>query len=147
MSELPVIDIDEVRRVMEDYAERGWTDGLPVMPVTESSLAEFLGETGREPDEVLLSMPTSTASAPIRTAAINAAMAGCRPEYFPVVLAAWSALEQEGYVPRAIWQSTTGTAPMLLVNGPVRERIGLNSQGTYSVRAFGRTPPSAARSA
>ena len=79
MTELPVVDIDEIRRVMEEYAERGWTDGLPVMPVTE--------------------------------------------------LAAWSALELEGYVGRAIWQSTTGTAPMLLVNGPIRERIGLNGKG------------------
>ena len=83
----------------------------------------------------------------MRIAAINAAMAGCRPEYFPVVLAAWSALKAEGYVARAIWQSTTGTAPMLLVNGPVRERIGLNSKGTCSGRAFAPTPRSAARSA
>ena len=121
---------------MEDYAERGWTDGLPVMPVTESSLAEFLGETSREPDEVLLAMPHLDRVCTVRTAAINAAMAGCRPEYFPVVLAAWSALEQEGYVPRAIWQSTTGTAPMLLVNGPVRERIGLNGAGNVFGSGF-----------
>ena len=124
-----MIDIDEVRRVMEDYADRGWTDGLPVMPVTESVLDEFLRETNRGPDEVVMAMPHLDRECTVRTAAINAAMAGCRPEYFPVVLAAWSALELEGYVPRAIWQSTTGTAPMLLVNGPIRERIGLNSAG------------------
>jgi hypothetical protein len=136
VTELPVIDIDEIRRVMEDYADRGWTDGLPVMPVTESYLAEFLGQTARDPDEVLLAMPHLDRACTIRTAAINAAMAGCRPEYFPVVLAAWSALAQEGYVPRAIWQSTTGTAPMLLVNGPIRERIGLNSQGNVFGSGF-----------
>jgi hypothetical protein len=133
---LPVIDIDEVRRVMEEYSERGWTDGLPVMPVTESSLAEFLGQTAREADEVLLAMPHLDRECTVRTAAINSAMAGCRPEYFPVVLAAWSALHLEGYVERAIWQSTTGTAPMLLVNGPVRERIGLNSQGNVFGSGF-----------
>ena len=135
-SELPVIDIDEVRQVMEDYSERGWTDGLPVMPVTESYLAEFLSQTTRGADEVLLAMPHLDRECTVRTAAINAAMAGCRPEYFPVVLAAWSALEQENYVPRAIWQSTTGTAPMLLVNGPIRERIGLNSQGNVFGSGF-----------
>src|SRR5947209_9481031 len=124
--ELPLVDIDEIRRVMEDYYERGWTDGLPVMPVTESILSEFLAQTARDRDEVLLEMPHLNRACTVRLAAINAAMAGCRPEYFPVLLAAWSALKNENYVPRGIWQSTTGTAPMLLVNGPVRERIGLN---------------------
>lgn len=134
--ELPVVDIDETRRVMEDYFERGWTDGLPVMPVTDSSLAEFLAQTNRGPDEVLLAMPHLNRACTVRLAAINAAMAGCRPEYFPIVLAAWSALEAENYVTRGIWQSTTGTAPMLLVNGPVRERIGLNSRGNVFGSGF-----------
>jgi len=136
LTELPVIDIDEVRQVMEEYAARGWTDGLPVMPVTESYLDEFLATTARAPDEVLLSMPHLDRECTVRTAAINAAMAGCRPEYFPVVVAAWSALNQEGYVPRAIWQSTTGTAAMLLVNGPIREQIGLNSKGNVFGSGF-----------
>jgi hypothetical protein len=135
-AELPVVDIDEIRRLMEDYFERGWTDGLPVMPVTESYLEEFLATTTRPPDDVALAMPHLDRVCTVRTAAINAAMAGCRPEYFPVVLAAWSAFEQEGYVPRAIWQSTTGTAPMLLVNGPIRERIGLNSKGNVFGSGF-----------
>jgi hypothetical protein len=133
---LPVLDIDELRRVMDEYADRGWTDGLPVMPVTESYLAEFLARTTRSPDEVLLAMPHLNRECTVRTAAINAAMAGCRPEYFPVVVAAWSALEQEGYVPRAIWQSTTGTAAMLLVNGPIRDEIGLNSRGNVFGSGF-----------
>lgn len=136
MTDLPAVDIDEIRRTVEDYFERGWTDGLPVMPVTESVVAEFLDETSREPDEVLLAMPHLERELTVRLAAINAAMAGCRPEYFPVVLAAWSAFEQEGYVPRAIWQSTTGTAPLLLVNGPIRERIGLNSKGNVFGSGF-----------
>jgi hypothetical protein len=134
--ELPVVDIDEIRRVMEDYFERGWTDGLPVMPVTDSILAEFLGQTARDPDEVLLAMPHLNRACTVRLAAINAAMAGCKPEYFPVVLAAWSALKDENYVTRGIWQSTTGTAPMLLVNGPVRGEIGLNSRGNVFGSGF-----------
>ena len=136
MTELPIIDIDEIRQLMEDYADRGWTDGLPVMPVTESYLAEFLSQTTREPDEVLLAMPHLDRECTVRIAAMNAAMAGCRPEYFPVVLAAWSALRLEGYVERAIWQSTTGTAPMLLVNGPVRERIGVDGEGNVFGSGF-----------
>jgi len=125
-----------VRRAMEYYAERGWTDGLPVVPVTESYLAEFLAATTRDPADVLLDMPQLNRRCTVRLAAINAALAGCRPEYFPVVLAAWESLNLEGYAPRGIWQSTTGTAPLVIVNGPVRGRIGLNSAGNVFGSGF-----------
>ncbi|MQA15381.1 MAG: hypothetical protein GEV09_14780 [Pseudonocardiaceae bacterium] len=109
--------------------ERGWTDGLPVVPCSGAYLEEFLARTDREADEVVLAMPQLNRSITVRLAAINAAMAGCRPDYFPVVLAAWDSLRQEGYARKGIWQSTTGTAALLVVNGPVRDRIGLNSRG------------------
>ncbi len=125
-----------LRRAIEFYADRGWTDGLPVVPVTESYLAEFLATTARDPDQVLLSMPHLNRQCTVRLAAINAALAGCRPEYFPVVLAAWDSLAAEGYATRGIWQSTTGTAPFLIVNGPVRQAIGLNSQGNVFGSGF-----------
>ena len=114
---------------MEYYAERGWTDGLPVVPVTESYLAEFLATTSRDPAEVVMPMPHLNRSLTVRLAAVNAALAGCLPEYFPVVLAAWDSFRKDGAVSRAIWQSTTGTAPFVVVYGPVRQRIGLNSRG------------------
>ena len=132
----PLADPAEIRRAMEYYADRGWTDGLPVVPVTESYLAEFLATTSRDPDEVLMPMPQLNRQCTVRLAAINAALAGCRPEYFPVVLAAWESLAREGYATRGIWQSTTGTAPLLIVNGPVRELIGLNSKGNVFGSGF-----------
>jgi hypothetical protein len=132
----PLIDPGEVLRAMEYYAEKGWTDGLPVVPVTESYLAGFLAQTNRDPDEVLLAMPHLNRELTVRLAAINAALAGCRPEYFPVVLAAWESFKTEGFVTRAIWQSTTGTAPFLIVNGPIREAIGLNSKGNVFGSGF-----------
>jgi hypothetical protein len=132
----PLADPAEIRRAMEYYASRGWTDGLPVVPVTESYLAEFLATTGRDPDHVLLEMPHLNRTCTVRLAAINAALAGCRPSYFPVVLAAWESLNNEGYVSRGIWQSTTGTAPLVIVNGPVRGRIGLNSGGNVFGSGF-----------
>jgi hypothetical protein len=128
-ADLPLVDPDEVLRVMEYYADRGWTDGLPVVPVTESYLERFLARTDRDPADVVLGMPHLNRTCTVRLAAINAAMAGCRPEYFPVVLAAWESLKKDGAVLRAIWQSTTGTAPFVIVNGPIREAIGLNSKG------------------
>jgi hypothetical protein len=132
----PLADPAEIRRAMEYYAARDWTDGLPVVPVTESYLAEFLAVTSRDPDEVVLSMPHLNRRCTVRLAAINAAMAGCRPEYFPVVLAAWESLAAEGYATRGIWQSTTGTAPFLVVNGPVRRQIGMNSAGNVFGSGF-----------
>ena len=121
---------------MEFYADKGWTDGLPVVPVTESYLAGFLAAAGRDPAEVLFTIPHLNRSITVRLAAINAAMAGCRPEYLPVVIAAWEAIAQEPHPARGIWQSTTGTAPLLVVNGPVRGQIGLNSQGNIFGSGF-----------
>jgi hypothetical protein len=132
----PLVDAAAIREAMEYYHDRQWTDGLPVVPVTGSLLAEFLAQTSRDPEEVLLSMPHLNRHCTVRLAAINAAMAGCRPEYFPVVLAAWDALAAEGYPARGIWQSTTGTAPFLIVNGPVRSAIGLNSKGNVFGSGF-----------
>ncbi|SFD96680.1 hypothetical protein [Blastococcus tunisiensis] len=132
----PAVDMAAVRQAMEYCAEQGWTDGLPVVPVTDSFLQEFLQHTDRAPDDVVFRMPHLNRTCSVRAAAINAAMAGCLPEYFPVVLAAWDALTQEGYAGKGIWQSTTGTAPLLLVNGPVRERLGINSRGNVFGSGF-----------
>ncbi len=129
-------DATQIREAMEYYAKQEWTDGLPVVPVTESYLAEFLGMTGRDPDEAIFAVPHLNRECTVRLAAINAAMAGCLPEYFPVVLAAWDAIAKEPYPKRGIWQSTTGTAPLLIVNGPVRGRIGLNSKGNVFGSGF-----------
>lgn len=135
-TKVPEIDSDQVRKVLEYYWEQEWTDGLPVVPVTESLLAEFLATTTRDPDEVLFTISHLNRSLTIRTAAINAALAGCKPEYFPVVLAAWEAIAQEPHPARGIWQSTTGTAPFLVVNGPARAALEINSQGNIFGSGF-----------
>lgn len=135
-AETPTVDLDEIRRVMEYYDEQEWTDGLPVMPVTESYLGEFLAQTPRQPDDVLFEVPHLNRALTVRLAAINAALAGCKPEYFPVVVAAWEGIAQEPNPRRGIWQSTTGTAPFTVVNGPIRERIGLNSRGNIFGSGF-----------
>src|SRR3954465_3415715 len=109
--------------------ERGWTDGLPVVPCGPDQLAAMLARVDRDQDEGLLAMPQLNRAVTVRLAAINAVMAGCLPEYFPTVVAAWDSLREEGYPRKGIWQSTTGTASLLLVNGPVRDRIGINSAG------------------
>jgi hypothetical protein len=124
-----LVDATEVRRAMEYYESHGWTDGLPVVPVTASYLEEFLATTARDPGEVLIPMPHLNKALTVRLAAINAALAGCLPEYFPVVLAAWDAFLGDGMVSRSIWQSTTGTAPFSVLFGPLRTTLGFNSRG------------------
>ncbi|MGO2110928.1 MAG: hypothetical protein ACTH31_04880 [Pseudoclavibacter sp.] len=135
-TEIPTVEHESLRRVMEFYFDQDWTDGMPVMPVTESYLAEFLARTSRDPDEVLFSMTHLNRSLTVRHAAINAALAGCLPEYLPVVIAAWEGIAQEPTPKRGIWQSTTGTAPFTVVNGPVRNTLKINSAGNLFGSGF-----------
>jgi hypothetical protein len=107
----------------EDAHERGWTDGLPVVPATPEKVAAFLATVALPSDEVLGRVPTREVVVTAEDAAVNAVMAGCRPEYFPVVVAAVRAhLDEMGNC-----HSTTGTlsgaAHAVIVNGPVRREI------------------------
>lgn len=131
-----LLDPAVARDAIEYCYEHGWTDGLPVIPCSDALVEAFLREVDDAPDDVVLAMPHLNRSCTVRLAAINAAMAGCRPDYFPVVLAAWESLREEGYAHKGIWQSTTGTAPLLVVNGPVRARIGMNSRGNVFGSGF-----------
>jgi len=135
-SSAPRVDERQVLEILEHYWDKEWTDGLPVVPVTESYLAEFLATVERDPEEVLFTIPHLNRHLTVRLAAINAAMAGCRPEYFPVVVAAWEGVAKEPHPARGIWQSTTGTAPFLVVNGPVRNELEINSQGNIFGSGF-----------
>lgn len=143
--EPPLVDPALVDAVLEHSYDNGWTDGLPTVPCTEERLATFLAQTDRAPDEVVLEMSHLNRALTVRLAAINAVLAGCRPEYFPTVLAAWDAVRDEGYVGAGMWQSTTGLGTLLVVNGPVRAELGLNSganlfgSGTRANATIGRS--------
>jgi hypothetical protein len=121
--------LDYARAAIEHAYEQGWTDGLPVVPVTRPMVEEFLAQTARRPDEVVAAVPHLGRECTVERAAVNAALAGCRPEYFPVVLAAWEALGRERAVTGGGWQSTSGPAPLIVVNGPIRHELGINSTG------------------
>ena len=124
------------RDVSEFYYRQGWTDGLPVVPCTDDILAEFLAQTSRDPGEAVLTMPHLNRQCTVREAAVNAIMAGCLPEYFPVVLAAWDSLDALGVGPSGLWQSTTGSAPFLVVNGPVIKKLEINAAGSIFGSGF-----------
>jgi hypothetical protein len=109
------------------YQERGWTDGLPIVPPTERRVHEFLKQTPRDPREVVGVLPPRQGEATIEKIAINAVMAGCRPEYFPVVLAAIEALADPLFNLDSVQATTHPVATLLVVNGPITRAIGLQA--------------------
>src|SRR5437773_4911362 len=115
------------REVIEFCYAQGWTDGLPVVPPVQEFVDEFLAQTNRDPDEVLMVQEHLDASCNVRQAALNAVMAGCRPQYFPVVLAVMDAFNGSGLDRSGLIQSTTGQAEIIVVNGPIRDWLAFNS--------------------
>jgi hypothetical protein len=116
------------------YEERGWTDGLPIAPPTETRVREFLRQTPRNPREVVGVLPPRQGEATVEKIAVNAVMAGCRPAYFPVVLAAIEALADPLFNLDSVQATTHPVATLLVVNGPIARAIGL--QAGYN--AFGQ---------
>ena len=117
------------RELIEYCYEQGWSDGLPLVPPIQEFVDEFLAQTDRDPEEVLMVQEHLSRSCNVRQAAINAVMAGCKPEYFPVVLAVMDALDASGVARGGLLQSTTGQAELIIVNGPIRQQLGFNSLG------------------
>ena len=108
---------------------RGWSDGLPLVPPTEERVLRMLDGTARDPQEVLGLVPPALAAATVEKIAVNAVMAGCKPEYLPVVLAAVEAVLDESFAMHGVLATTMFVGPVVVVNGPVRRRIGMNSKG------------------
>jgi len=127
--ERPGIDVDDPWHAIEACFDRDWTDGLPVVPPTESLVERMLAGGPWPADEVLLHEPVRDRAVTAWHAAINAVMAGCRPEYFPVVGAALSAIGDPDFKLHGPATSTGGAALMVIVDGPLREAIGLRSGG------------------
>jgi hypothetical protein len=125
----PTHEYADADELIEDYFERGWSDGLPVVPPTPEKVERFLAAAGLDSSDVLGHVPTREVTVTAEHAAINAVMAGCKAEYMPVVVAAIRAhLDEMGNC-----HSTTGTlsgaAQAVIVNGPVRREIGVHGEG------------------
>jgi hypothetical protein len=108
------------------YAE-GWTDGLPIVPPTAKRVRAMLaGMPWHSPDKVIATVPPANGSANLRNIAINAVMAGCLPSYLPVVVAAVQAVTEPTYGLAHRQTTTHAGAPLMIVNGPIIKKIGLN---------------------
>ncbi len=113
---------------------RGWSDGLPVVPPTQARVLRMLEGTSREPDEIAATVPPSLVECTVEKVAINAVMAGCLPEYLPVVIAAIEAACNDTFNMHGVLATTMSVGPVLVVNGPIATRIGMNS----SLNALGQ---------
>jgi hypothetical protein len=126
MDETPA-GLDAVNRFL---AARDWSDGLPVIPPTPAAVEQMLRGTRRQPQDVLMVMEPGFGLATVEKIAINAVMAGCRPEHLPVLLAAIDCLAQPEMNHRDMQVSGHTEAPLILVNGPIARRAGLNCSTT-----------------
>ena len=122
-----VIQVSDEEDEMEALFGRGWSDGMPLVPPTKLRVYRMLKATRRDPNDVLGHMPHNHAPVSVEKAAINAVMAGCKPEYFPVVLAAVEAACDPKYGLRAFMASTWFSAPVVVVTGPIAKKIGMAS--------------------
>ncbi len=113
--------------LIEQYYEAGWTDGLPVVPPTDRTVAAMLAGAGLRGDEVIGEIHGRNAVVTADKLAINAVMAGCRPEYAPVVVAAVRSLCHPDFAYHGPASSTGGSAMVLIVNGPIVSELGINS--------------------
>lgn len=123
-------EIDEAAdpaALIEAYYDAGWTDGLPVVPPSDASIAAMLAAAGLQGHEVLGEIPGRNVEVIAEKAATNTVMAGCRPEYMPVVVAAVKSLCEPAFAYHGPASSTGGSATVLIVNGPIARRLGINS--------------------
>lgn len=111
----------------EAMFDRGWTDGLPVVPPTEERVLRMLGGTTRAPGDVVAVVPPDLVEVTIEKIAINAVMAGCKPEYLPWVIAAVEAVCNDTFNIHGVLATTMPVGPVIVANGPGTRAIGMNS--------------------
>lgn len=135
--------LDAFMEMNELFLQNEWGDGFPLIPPTPQAVSEALRHTKRDPQEVIAVLEPSFGIATVERIAINAVMAGCKPEYLPVLIAAVKAIAQPRFMLRDAAVSTGSRSPLLLINGPIIERLKINA----GVCALGPGAPSRANTA
>ncbi len=130
-------DVADASAFLELAYEKGWTDGLPVAPPTPDKVAEMIAAGGRPADQILGLIPPMMGKATVEKVAIQAVMAGCRADYFPVVLTALECMLEEKNLQtfnlRGVQDTTHSVSPLVIVSGPVVKKLGFH----YRENAFG----------
>lgn len=128
-----IVEAEDPFEANEMFQLKGWTDGLPVVPPTEAGVRRFLDVVGLQPSDLIGVEPVRRRHITAEKVAIAALMAGCMPAYMPVVVAVIRALCVPQFGLHGSTASTAGSAPMIVVNGPIRNEIGMNA--THNVFA------------
>ena len=123
------IDLADAEDAMEACYERGWTDGLPVVPPTPVRVLRMLSASERPASEIVGRVPPDNVECSVEKVAINAVLAGCKPDYFPTVLAVVEAALKDEFCMHGLLCTTYFSSPVVIVNGPIVQRIGMNSGG------------------
>ena len=135
---------DDLDRFQAWVMERGWGDGLPVIPPTRERVAAMLAGARRRPEEIVALLVPRLGRATAEAIAANAVMAGALPEHLPVVLAAVEAVADASFNLQAVQTTTHPCSPLVIVNGPIAKRLGVNAggnvfgQGARANAAIGR---------
>ena len=127
--QMPILDDgdDALDRINDYFYEQGWTDGLPIVPPTPERVERMLaGMPAHDADELIGAVPPKFGHATLRQVAVNAVMAGCKPEYLPVVVAALRAVMEPAYGLEHRQTTTHAGAPLIIVNGPIVQRLRIN---------------------
>jgi hypothetical protein len=124
------LDVDDGTDLVEFCYEQGWTDGLPVVPPSVEKVQAAVAATGRPPDDLVCNYPERRREVLVEHIAVNSVMAGCRPEYTPVVVAILEAMASDTFGGMHACNATTGGAAIsFIVNGPIRTALGMNCRG------------------
>jgi hypothetical protein len=126
-SEKMIVD-ESVQAINDLFVEKGWSDGLPIIPPTEQAVETMLAGTKRDPTEVAAAIPPCWGKATIEKIAINAVMAGCLPQYMPVIITTIEAMADERFRLAEIQPTTHPVAPLVIVNGPIVKKLDINSK-------------------
>ncbi len=118
---------DSPEAVYQAFCERKWCDGLPIIPPTPERVEAMLRSVAGDPAESLGPLPPLWGEATLEKLAVNSVMAGCRPEYFPVVVSAVEAMLDPAFNLYGVQATTHPVAPLLLVHGPYARSIGMQS--------------------
>jgi hypothetical protein len=118
--------VDDVFEFFEMCCNAGWTDGLPVYPPVERVVRDMLRYTDRDPQDIIGRIPPRNGIATVEKIAINAVMAGCRPEYLPVLIAAIGAMVEPEYNLYGRQTTTHPGAHLLIIHGPIRNELDVN---------------------
>lgn len=130
------VHVADALEAVELYFHRRWSDGLPIVPPTPELVEGMISYVARDPQEEIGGVPPAGGAATIEKLAVNSVMAGCLPEYFPVIIAAVEALLVERHNLHGTQTTTHCAEPLVIVNGPAASKLNINSRESVFGRGY-----------